>query len=151
MRWLFEFPGPDGWKTTALQDVSPNDVLFHWSPKHQDLEVTSKNSLPVYLNAPGKNRTHPPRVKLSLLLWPDFLFFRFLSGKPAAKLWSEPFLLTACWPQRLATILWWRDPGRCRPASCHLTGCSAVCCLLQEEDGLQLQVRTFQTAAERWG
>ncbi|XP_074505941.1 laminin subunit gamma-2 [Sebastes fasciatus] len=44
--------GPDGWKAATAQGVTPNDVHFRWSPKHQDLEVISKNSLPVYLYAP---------------------------------------------------------------------------------------------------
>nr|XP_046265365.1 laminin subunit gamma-2 [Scatophagus argus] len=45
--------GAEGWKTATAQGVSPNDVHFRWSPKHQDLEVISKNSLPVYLYAPA--------------------------------------------------------------------------------------------------
>ncbi|TKS79273.1 Laminin subunit gamma-2 [Collichthys lucidus] len=45
--------GPDGWKTATAQGVTPDDVHFHWSPKHQDVEVISKNSLPVYLYAPA--------------------------------------------------------------------------------------------------
>ncbi|XP_035526875.1 laminin subunit gamma-2 [Morone saxatilis] len=45
--------GPDGWKTATAQGVTPDDVHFRWSPKHQDLEVISKNSLPVYLYAPA--------------------------------------------------------------------------------------------------
>lgn len=53
------FLGPDGWKATVDNDMGPNDALFRWSPRHQDLEVISTNSLPVYLNAPGKIRTGP--------------------------------------------------------------------------------------------
>ncbi|TKS79276.1 Laminin subunit gamma-1 [Collichthys lucidus] len=45
--------GPDGWKTATAQGVTPDDVHFHWSPKHQDVEVISKSSLPVYLYAPA--------------------------------------------------------------------------------------------------
>uniref|UniRef100_A0A8D0APG7 Laminin subunit gamma 2 n=1 Tax=Sander lucioperca TaxID=283035 RepID=A0A8D0APG7_SANLU len=45
--------GPDGWKAATDQGVTPNDVHFRWSPSHQDLEVISKNSLPVYLYAPA--------------------------------------------------------------------------------------------------
>ncbi|XP_044075483.1 laminin subunit gamma-2 [Siniperca chuatsi] len=45
--------GPEGWKTATAQGVTPDDVHFRWSPKHQDLEVISKNSLPVYLYAPA--------------------------------------------------------------------------------------------------
>lgn len=52
-------PGAEGWKATA-QEVSPDDVHFRWSPKHQDLEVISRNSLPVYLHAPGRNQLSSP-------------------------------------------------------------------------------------------
>uniref|UniRef100_UPI0037E831B8 laminin subunit gamma-2 isoform X2 n=1 Tax=Semicossyphus pulcher TaxID=241346 RepID=UPI0037E831B8 len=45
--------GPDGWKTATVQGVTPDDVHFRWSPTKQDLEVISKNSLPVYLYAPA--------------------------------------------------------------------------------------------------
>ncbi|XP_034743237.1 laminin subunit gamma-2 isoform X1 [Etheostoma cragini] len=45
--------GPDGWKAATDQGVTPDDVHFRWSPSHQDLEVVSKNSLPVYLYAPA--------------------------------------------------------------------------------------------------
>ncbi|XP_040002374.1 laminin subunit gamma-2 [Xiphias gladius] len=45
--------GPDGWTVATTQGVAPRDVHFRWSPKHQDLEVISKNSLPVYLYAPA--------------------------------------------------------------------------------------------------
>ncbi|XP_070830602.1 laminin subunit gamma-2 [Chaetodon trifascialis] len=45
--------GPEGWKTTTAQSVAPKDIHFRWSPKHQDLEVISKSSLPVYLSAPA--------------------------------------------------------------------------------------------------
>ncbi|XP_078121302.1 laminin subunit gamma-2 [Sander vitreus] len=45
--------GPDGWKAATDQGVTPDDVHFRWSPSHQDLEVISKNSLPVYLYAPA--------------------------------------------------------------------------------------------------
>ncbi|XP_049930403.1 laminin subunit gamma-2 [Epinephelus moara] len=45
--------GPDGWKAATAQGVTPGNVHFRWSPTHQDLEVISKNSLPVYLYAPG--------------------------------------------------------------------------------------------------
>ncbi|KAM3604282.1 uncharacterized protein V6R79_008893 [Siganus canaliculatus] len=44
--------GVDGWTPTA-PDVNPRDVHFRWSPKHQDVEVISKSSLPVYLSAPA--------------------------------------------------------------------------------------------------
>ncbi|XP_074544216.1 laminin subunit gamma-2 [Halichoeres trimaculatus] len=45
--------GPDGWKTATAQGDTPDDVHFRWSPKHQDVEVISKNSLPLYLYAPA--------------------------------------------------------------------------------------------------
>lgn len=35
-----------------MQGITPHDIYFRWSPKHQDLEVISKNSLPIYLYAP---------------------------------------------------------------------------------------------------
>lgn len=44
--------GPDGWKAATVEGLTPRDVLFRWSPKHQDLEVISKQSLPTYLYAP---------------------------------------------------------------------------------------------------
>ncbi|XP_028283140.1 laminin subunit gamma-2 [Parambassis ranga] len=43
---------PEGWWAATAQGVASGDILFRWSPKHQDLEVISKNSLPVYLYAP---------------------------------------------------------------------------------------------------
>ncbi|XP_042353548.1 laminin subunit gamma-2, partial [Plectropomus leopardus] len=45
--------GPDGWTAATAQGVTPDNVHFRWSPTHQDLEVISKNSLPVYLYAPA--------------------------------------------------------------------------------------------------
>ncbi|XP_071782542.2 laminin subunit gamma-2 [Centroberyx gerrardi] len=45
--------GPEGWRAATAQGVAPQDVQFRWSPKHQDIEVISKNSLPVYLFAPA--------------------------------------------------------------------------------------------------
>ncbi|XP_013882894.1 laminin subunit gamma-2 isoform X2 [Austrofundulus limnaeus] len=44
--------GPEGWKVATEGGVTPHDVYFRWSPKHQDLEVISKHSLPTYLYAP---------------------------------------------------------------------------------------------------
>ncbi|XP_008273912.1 laminin subunit gamma-2 [Stegastes partitus] len=44
--------GPEGWKAATVHGFTPNDVHFRWSPKHQDLEVISRNSLPIYLYAP---------------------------------------------------------------------------------------------------
>ncbi|KAF3857613.1 hypothetical protein F7725_010814 [Dissostichus mawsoni] len=46
--------GPDGWRAATARGDTPPDVHFRWSPKHQDLEVISKNSLPVYLYAPAR-------------------------------------------------------------------------------------------------
>ncbi|XP_028988599.1 laminin subunit gamma-2 isoform X2 [Betta splendens] len=45
--------GPDGWKVATAEGVTPQDVNFRWSPAYQDLEVISKNILPVYLYAPA--------------------------------------------------------------------------------------------------
>ncbi|XP_056266481.1 laminin subunit gamma-2 [Pseudoliparis swirei] len=45
--------GADGWKAATAGGVAPDDVHFRWSPKHRDLEVISRNSLPVYLFAPA--------------------------------------------------------------------------------------------------
>ncbi|KAM9844838.1 laminin subunit gamma-2 [Aulostomus maculatus] len=45
--------GPEGWTAATALAVTPADIHFRWSPKHQDLEVISKNSLPVYLYAPA--------------------------------------------------------------------------------------------------
>ncbi|XP_070701477.1 laminin subunit gamma-2 [Pempheris klunzingeri] len=45
--------GPDGWTTATAQSVAPDNVHFRWSPKHQDVEVISKNSMPIYLSAPA--------------------------------------------------------------------------------------------------
>ncbi|KAF7640822.1 hypothetical protein LDENG_00011750, partial [Lucifuga dentata] len=42
----------EGWRAATAHGITPNDVHFRWSPKHQDLEVISQNSLPVYLYAP---------------------------------------------------------------------------------------------------
>lgn len=50
--------------------VTPDDVHFRWSPTHQDLEVISKNSLPIYLYAPGENKPRlfsPSPCLLSIL------------------------------------------------------------------------------------
>ncbi|KAL3055765.1 hypothetical protein OYC64_018452 [Pagothenia borchgrevinki] len=46
--------GPDGWRAATARGDTPPDVHFRWSPKHQDLEVISKNTLPVYLYAPAR-------------------------------------------------------------------------------------------------
>uniref|UniRef100_A0A3B3B8P7 Laminin IV type A domain-containing protein n=2 Tax=Oryzias melastigma TaxID=30732 RepID=A0A3B3B8P7_ORYME len=44
--------GSEGWRVTTAKGDTPRDVLFRWSPKYQDLEVISKESLPIYLSAP---------------------------------------------------------------------------------------------------
>uniref|UniRef100_A0A3Q4NBX7 Laminin, gamma 2 n=1 Tax=Neolamprologus brichardi TaxID=32507 RepID=A0A3Q4NBX7_NEOBR len=44
--------GVEDWKVGTMQGATPADTHFRWSPKHQDVEVISKNSLPVYLYAP---------------------------------------------------------------------------------------------------
>ncbi|KAM4605768.1 laminin subunit gamma-2 [Polymixia lowei] len=46
--------GPEGWRAATAHGVTPSQVHFRWSPKHQDIEVISKNSLPVYLYAPAR-------------------------------------------------------------------------------------------------
>nr|XP_057924701.1 laminin subunit gamma-2 isoform X2 [Doryrhamphus excisus] len=45
--------GPEGWKAATSHGLTPADVHYRWSPKHQDVEVISRNSLPVYLYAPA--------------------------------------------------------------------------------------------------
>uniref|UniRef100_A0A673J6E4 Laminin subunit gamma-2-like n=1 Tax=Sinocyclocheilus rhinocerous TaxID=307959 RepID=A0A673J6E4_9TELE len=45
--------GPEGWRATTAQGVNPSQVQFRWSPTHKDLEVISKEVLPVYLFAPA--------------------------------------------------------------------------------------------------
>ncbi|XP_034559049.1 laminin subunit gamma-2 [Notolabrus celidotus] len=45
--------GLDGWKAATAKGDTPDNVHFRWSPKHQDVEVISKNSLPLYLYAPA--------------------------------------------------------------------------------------------------
>ncbi|KAM6919152.1 laminin subunit gamma-2 [Xenentodon cancila] len=44
--------GPEGWKVTTAQGIAPDNIHFRWSPKHQDLEVISRHTLPMYLSAP---------------------------------------------------------------------------------------------------
>ncbi|TRZ04245.1 hypothetical protein DNTS_029928, partial [Danionella cerebrum] len=44
---------PEGWWVTTAQGGNPPQVLFRWSPTHKDLEVISKEVLPVYLSAPA--------------------------------------------------------------------------------------------------
>lgn len=39
--------------------MTPHGVYFRWSPKHLDLEVISKHSLPTYLYAPGETSSSP--------------------------------------------------------------------------------------------
>ncbi|KAF4117409.1 hypothetical protein G5714_001962 [Onychostoma macrolepis] len=44
---------PEGWRAATAQGVNPSQVQFRWSPTHKDLEVISKEILPVYLFAPA--------------------------------------------------------------------------------------------------
>ncbi|KAG7526661.1 hypothetical protein JOB18_043597 [Solea senegalensis] len=44
--------GPDGWTVSSVHGITPSNIHFRWSPSHGDVEVISKNSLPVYLYAP---------------------------------------------------------------------------------------------------
>ncbi|XP_029971712.1 laminin subunit gamma-2 [Salarias fasciatus] len=46
--------GPEDWKVATAQGLTPHDTVFRWSPKHQDVEVISRNSLPIYLYAPDR-------------------------------------------------------------------------------------------------
>ncbi|XP_066537754.1 laminin subunit gamma-2 [Hoplias malabaricus] len=46
--------GTDGWRVVTAQNVNPSQVHFRWSPLHQDIEVISKDVLPVYLTAPAR-------------------------------------------------------------------------------------------------
>ncbi|CAN9502851.1 unnamed protein product [Ophioblennius macclurei] len=46
--------GPEDWKVATVQGVTPYDTHLRWSPKHQDMEVISRNSLPIYLYAPDR-------------------------------------------------------------------------------------------------
>uniref|UniRef100_A0A3Q3DYJ8 Laminin, gamma 2 n=1 Tax=Hippocampus comes TaxID=109280 RepID=A0A3Q3DYJ8_HIPCM len=45
--------GPDGWKAATSHGLTPADVHSRWSPNYKDMEVISRNSLPVYLYAPA--------------------------------------------------------------------------------------------------
>uniref|UniRef100_A0A8C1SEY0 Laminin, gamma 2 n=1 Tax=Cyprinus carpio TaxID=7962 RepID=A0A8C1SEY0_CYPCA len=45
--------GPEGWRAATAQGVNPSQVQFRWSPTHKDIEVISKEILPVYLLAPA--------------------------------------------------------------------------------------------------
>ncbi|XP_054623821.1 laminin subunit gamma-2 [Dunckerocampus dactyliophorus] len=45
--------GPEGWRVATSHNLTPADVHYRWSPKHQDVEVISRNSLPVFLYAPA--------------------------------------------------------------------------------------------------
>lgn len=44
--------GTEGWRAITAQGVNPSRVHFRWSPAHHDLEVISRDVLPVYLTAP---------------------------------------------------------------------------------------------------
>lgn len=93
-------PGPEGWKTATVQGVTPDDIQFRWSPKHQDLEVISKNSLPVYLYAPGENKPASPTFPLSAAsLLQDccchLLSFLFLVSSPPSPLYFPSSLVSS--------------------------------------------------------
>ncbi|XP_028328576.1 laminin subunit gamma-2 [Gouania willdenowi] len=62
---------PENWKVATMQGLTPDNTHFRWSPKHQDLEVISKNSLPIYLYAPDSylgNQLHSYGQNLSFSL-----------------------------------------------------------------------------------
>ncbi|KAI1882801.1 hypothetical protein AGOR_G00238660 [Albula goreensis] len=44
----------EGWTAAENNGVTPPQLHFRWSPSHGDLEVISKESMPVYLYAPAK-------------------------------------------------------------------------------------------------
>lgn len=67
-------PGPEGWTLATAPEVSPDEVHFRWSPRHQDLEVISTNSRPVYLQAPGRNKSGS---LLYFSCWPLYLSLPF--------------------------------------------------------------------------
>lgn len=46
--------GLDGWRAATLDGETPQNVHVRWSPRHQDIEVISSNSLPIYLYAPAR-------------------------------------------------------------------------------------------------
>lgn len=46
--------GPEGWQVSMGRGVMTSQVKFRWVPGHEDLEVISQSSLPVYLNAPAR-------------------------------------------------------------------------------------------------
>lgn len=46
--------GTEGWRAITAQGVNPARVHFRWSPAHHDLEVISRDVLPVYLTAPAQ-------------------------------------------------------------------------------------------------
>ncbi|CAL8347605.1 unnamed protein product [Merluccius merluccius] len=46
--------GPEGWQVSMGRGVMTSQVQFRWVQSHEDLEVISQNSLPVYLNAPAR-------------------------------------------------------------------------------------------------
>ncbi|CAL1580634.1 unnamed protein product [Knipowitschia caucasica] len=46
--------GLDGWRAATPDGNTPRNVHFRWSPRHQDVEVISSSSLPVYMYAPAR-------------------------------------------------------------------------------------------------
>lgn len=141
--------GPEGWKVAPEGGVTPHDVYFRWSPKHQDLEVISKHSLPTYLYAPGETSSASSMsfLRADLFSIPCLLpgvshpVSRTLPGEPAVELRSELLLLAASGPQRPTLVHQRRDPGGWRSESLRLSGRPENHRPLWAEDQLQLQVR----------
>lgn len=78
----------------TARGVIPDDVHFRWSPKHHDLEVISKNSLPVYLYAPGENRPRPLNdFHFCVYFSHQFLFPSFLSLSPLLDSFNVSFFV----------------------------------------------------------
>lgn len=96
-RWgdrLWCVSGVEDWKVGTMQGKTPADTHFRWSPKHQDVEVISKNSLPVYLYAPGESSP----TSSNSLAPPTSLCLSFYSCYD----WCSPFSQTitsgtSCW------------------------------------------------------
>ena len=93
--------------------VLTSQVQFRWVPIHEDLEVISQNSLPTYLNAPGRTRLTPlppPSSPSSLLSSPSLspflsnptlLFSSLLYFPPLLS--SSPHLLCSVCSVQLVT------------------------------------------------
>ncbi|XP_017541872.1 laminin subunit gamma-2 [Pygocentrus nattereri] len=46
--------GTEDWQAVTAQTVNPSQVNFRWLPGHHNIEVISKDLLPVYLSAPAQ-------------------------------------------------------------------------------------------------